>query len=144
MPRRFSTSTTPPRRHAGIYNLWGQVPVPNLSGNPVAYYNLTAAGAIHSGNYGVSLWYRNFVAPTLGDQAPLLHALRLRGQHRSVHGPPRGEPRAVRAETRESVGPGVQAVAGSRAEFSGTAAPGSTIRITWGRRQTPPSSPVPG
>ena len=67
----------PASRHGGIYNLWGQVPVPNLSGNPVAYYNLTAAGAIHSGNYGVSLWYRNFVAPTLGDQAPLLQALQL-------------------------------------------------------------------
>jgi hypothetical protein len=65
--------------HRGIYNLWGQVPVPNFSGRPIAYYNLTAAGVIHSGNFGVSLWYRNFVAPTLSDQAPLIKTIRLDG-----------------------------------------------------------------
>ncbi len=63
---------SPASSHRGIYNLWGQVPVPNLSGNTVAYYNLTAAGVIHAGNCGISQWYRNFVAPTLGDQAPLI------------------------------------------------------------------------
>ena len=90
----------------GIYNLWGQVPVPNLSGHPVAYYNLTAAGATHSGNYGVSLWYRNFVAPTLGDQAPLIQSLRLEGQHRPVpRCLPRGE-HPARRRVRESLGPG--------------------------------------
>ena len=49
--------------NAGIYNVWGQVPV---RGNSV-YYNLTPSGIIHSGKNGVYSWYQNFVVPTLGD-----------------------------------------------------------------------------
>ena len=52
--------------NSGIYNLWGQVPVKGSA----HYYNLTAAGATHAGETGVSQWYTNFVAPTLGEQAP--------------------------------------------------------------------------
>ena len=52
----------------GIYNLWGQVPVKS-DGPVVHYYNLTDMGVTHSGKKGVNYWFRNFVAPTLGDQS---------------------------------------------------------------------------
>src|SRR5262249_18002828 len=52
----------------GIYNLWGQVPVQS-NGPLVHYYNLTEMGVTHSGNTGVPEWYRNFIVPTLGNQA---------------------------------------------------------------------------
>jgi hypothetical protein len=118
----------------GLYNLWGQVPVPNLSGHPVAYYNLTDAGATHSGNYGVSLWYRNFVAPTLGDQAPLIRSLQFTG-----HVDQAVPMAAISALARRRVrawGP-AQIVATSRAEFSGTAAPGSRVRVYLGPANDP-------
>jgi hypothetical protein len=118
----------------GLYNLWGQVPVPNLSGHSVAYYNLTDAGATHSGNYGVSLWYRNFVAPTLGGQAPLIRSLELTG-----HIDGAVPPAAISALAKRRVrawGP-VQLVATSRAEFSGTAAPGSKVRVYLGPANDP-------
>src|SRR5262249_41493155 len=63
----------------GIYNLWGQVPVKS-DGPPVHYYNLTAMGVTHSGKTGVNYWYRDFIAPTLGHQAPLVQQLQLNGQ----------------------------------------------------------------
>ena len=61
-----------------IYNLWGQVPVKS-DGPLVHYYNLTAMGVTHSGKTGVNYWFRNFIAPTLGDQAPLIQQLQLNG-----------------------------------------------------------------
>ena len=33
----------------------------------------------HSGKTGVALWYRNFIVPTLGNQAPLVQELQLDG-----------------------------------------------------------------
>ena len=62
-----------------IYNLWGQVPV-RSNGVLVHYYNLTDMGVTHSGKTGVNYWFRNFIAPTLGDQAPLVQELQLDGQ----------------------------------------------------------------
>ena len=125
----------PASRHGGIYNL-GQVPVPNLSGNPVAYYNLTAAGAIHSGNYGISLWYRNFVAPTLGDQAPLLQELQLKASIDQSTVLPLANASAV-AQWRVKAWGATPAVEGLRVEFSGTAAPGSTVRVDLGPAADP-------
>jgi hypothetical protein len=113
----------------GLYNLWGQVPVPNLSGHPVAYYNLTGAGATHSGNYGVSLWYRNFVAPTLGDQAPLIRSLQLTGHVDQAA--PAAAIGALAMRRVRAWGP-AQLVATTHAEFSGTAAPGSKVRVYLG------------
>jgi hypothetical protein len=126
----------PASRHGGIYNLWGQVPVPNLSGNPVAYYNLTAAGAIHSGNFGVSLWYRNFVAPTLGDQAPLLQALHLEAHIDQSTVIPLANPSAV-AQRRAKAWGAERRVEGPQVEFSGTAAASSTVRIYVGPAANP-------
>jgi hypothetical protein len=123
-------------RHQGIYNLWGQVPVPNLSGNPIAYYNLTAAGVIHSGNYGVSLWYRNFVAPTLGDQAPLIQALQLKGQVDQVVTIPVASAGALAQRRLAAWGP-VDVVQGPQTAFSGTAAPGSKVRVYLGPAANP-------
>jgi hypothetical protein len=114
--------------NGGTYNLWGQVPVPNYSNNPIAYYNLTAAGATHSGNYGVALWYRNFVARTLGSQAPLIQTLRLTGQIDGAVVPTISSKNVAVRRSARAWGP-VRTVQGSRPEFSGTAAPGSTIRV---------------
>src|SRR5262249_53552425 len=84
-------------------------------------------------------WYRNFVGPTLGDQAPFIQALQLDGQvdHASppatatgVAPPRRGAAThraAVIPDTRVS-GP-AQVVATDRPGFSRTAAPGSVVRL---------------
>ena len=61
------------------YNLWGQVPVKS-DGPLVHYYNLTPSEVTHSGKTGIEFWYRNFIVPTLGDQAPLVQELQLNGQ----------------------------------------------------------------
>jgi len=115
-------------RGGGDYNLWGQVPVPNLGAHPVHYYNLTATGATHSGRYGVALWYRNFVATTLRDQAPLVQELRLEGQLDDAS--PSTEPSTSRVQERRDANWGpVQDVDGDQPTFSGTAAPGSTVRL---------------
>jgi hypothetical protein len=98
--------------NSGLYNLWGEVPVEG----PAHYYNLTDAGATHAGNTGVSQWYANFVAPTLGDQAPLVQTLQLNGQIDQA--------------------PGVNPT-GHLPEFSGTAAPESTIRLYVGPASKP-------
>jgi hypothetical protein len=120
----------------GLYNLWGQVPVPDLSGNPIAYYNLTGAGATHSGNYGVALWYRNFVAPTLGSQAPLVRTLRLEGQINQAT-TPRSSVSVASALRHLQAWDPVRNAQDSRPEFSGTAASGSTIRVYLGPASRP-------
>ena len=84
--------------NSGIYNLWGEVPVRG----PAHYYNLTAAGATHAGKTGVSEWYANFVAPTLGGQAPLVQTLQLDAQDRSR----RGHDNAQRTGHSPPAGPG--------------------------------------
>jgi len=108
------------------YNLWGQVPIPNQSGRPVHYYNLTNAGAVHSGDYGVQSWYRNFVATTLSEQTPLIQALRLEG---GLEG---GEPSSATGRLQErrvaNWGPDM-VLDGDQPSFSGTAAPNSTMRL---------------
>ena len=54
----------------GIYNLWGQVPVPVRGDVPVRYYNLTGVGISHAGYVNVVDWYQVHVLPTLGDNSP--------------------------------------------------------------------------
>jgi hypothetical protein len=107
----------------GIYNLWGQVPVKS-EGPVVHYYNLTAMGVTHSGNTGVPEWYRNFIVPTLGDQAPLVQQLQLDGQ---IDGA-RTSTSAASARGDRIDGP-AQVVATGQPEFSGTAAPDSVVRL---------------
>jgi hypothetical protein len=125
----FYQHTLVQRTHdGGDYNLWGQVPIPNLSGRPIHYYNLTATGASHSGNYGVPLWYRNFVATTLHDQAPLVQALRLEGQLDGASPSPELPTNRVQ-ELRQANWGAVQTIDGDQPTFSGTAAPGSTLRL---------------
>jgi hypothetical protein len=117
-----------------IYNLWGQVPVKS-DGPVVHYYNLTAMGATHSGKTGVNYWFRNFIAPTLGVQAPLIQELQLNGQidgTQSVATDSSSQSDLVRradnARSNRVYGP-EQVVTSSQPEFSGTAAPGSIIRL---------------
>jgi hypothetical protein len=54
----------------GIYNLWGQVPVPVKGDTPVRYYNLTGVGISHTGYVNVVDWYQVHVVPNLGDDSP--------------------------------------------------------------------------
>lgn len=109
---------------SAIYNLWGQVPVVSM-GPVVHYYNLSPTGATHSGNTGVALWYRNFVAPTLGDQAPLVQELQLNAQIDA----------AQWVTSRYHIPMSVMAT--NRPEFSGTAAPGSQVRLYLGPANRP-------
>jgi Bacterial Ig-like domain len=122
-----------------IYNLWGQVPVKS-DGPLVHYYNLTDMGATHSGDTGVNYWFRDFIAPTLGDQAPLVTELQLNGQIDSAVTATAAPSAAdadvagARAQARNSAradreyGP-AQVVTTSQPEISGTAAPGSLVRL---------------
>ena len=69
-----------------IYNLWGQVPVKS-EGPVVHYYNLTDMGVTHSGKTGVNYWFRDFIAPTLGNQTPLIGQLQFNGQIDNAESP---------------------------------------------------------
>ena len=117
-----------------IYNLWGQVPVKS-DGPVVHYYNLTDMGVTHSGKTGVNYWFRDFIAPTLGDQAPLIQELQLNGQIDNAESPTTTSvsqstlvQQANNARADRVYGP-AQVVQSDQPEFSGTAAPGSIIRL---------------
>ncbi len=125
-----------------LYNLWGQVPVKS-NGPVVHYYNLTPSGVTHSGDTGIEFWYRNFIVPTLGDQAPLVQTLQLDGQidqAEVVSSVPAGSgapvSQAVAAREDRVSGP-AQVVQTSQPEFSGTAAPGSVIKLSLGPAAKP-------
>ncbi|WP_337172979.1 hypothetical protein [Paludisphaera sp.] len=112
----------------GGYNLWGQVPIANPGDAPIHYYNLTQANATHSGASGVAHWYRNFVATTLAEGAPLIRALRLDGAPTNAV-PTSWEPDIpLFRQAAENWGPDM-VVDGARPSFSGTAAPGATVRV---------------
>jgi hypothetical protein len=92
-------------------------------------------GITHSGKTGVNYWFRDFLAPTLGDQAPLIQELQLNG--RIDNGESSSVPslnlsrlvdQANNARADRVYGP-EQVVQSNRPEFSGTAAPGSLIRL---------------
>jgi hypothetical protein len=117
-----------------IYNLWGQVPVKS-DGPVVHYYNLTDIGATHSGKTGVNYWFANFIAPTLGYQAPLIQELQLNGQIDDTQSPTNPSisqnaivRRAERKRANRVYGP-AQIVQNDQPQFSGTAGAGSIIRL---------------
>jgi len=120
-----------------IYNLWGQVPV-RSEGPVVHYYNLTPMGTTHSGKTGVALWYRNFIVPTLGFQAPLVQELQLNGQINDAQtmttSVTTADSRLARVRQAEEArasrvyGP-AQVVQNDQPSFSGTAAPESVVRL---------------
>jgi hypothetical protein len=116
----FYQHTTAQNSHSAnsdIYNLWGQVPIKG----PAFYFNLTAAGATHAGKTGVAQWYADFIAPTLGDQAPLVQSLRLTVQIDHT-----GAGATAAAGPISGAGPVTH---DRKPEFSGTAAPSSTVRL---------------
>ena len=127
-----------PATAGGIYNLWGQVPVKS-DGPVVHYYNLTDMGVTHSGKTGVALWYRNFIVPTLGDQAPLIQELQLNGQIDNAQSStttnvPASAGKRARAQSAikardDQIYGASQMVHTSQPEFSGTAAPDSVVRL---------------
>jgi hypothetical protein len=124
-----------PARGSSLYNLWGQVPVKS-DGPVVHYFNLTPSKATHTGKTGVQFWYRNFIVPTLGDQAPLVQELQLNGQidHAQVVSPASSGmqamvTQAVAAGSDRAYGP-EQVVRTDQPEVSGTAAPGSVVKLS--------------
>ncbi len=130
----------------GMYNLWGQVPVKS-DGPLVHYYNLTPSGVTHSGNTGVAEWYRNFIVPTLGNQAPLVQELQLNGQIDNAQTPATPAVtaaggggalvRQANATHADRAYGAEQVVSTSQPEFSGTAAPGSVVRLYVGPATKP-------
>ena len=91
-----------------IYNLWGEVPVHAPS--PV-YFDLTADGVTHAGKTGVPEWYTWNIVPTLGDGEPGVVASMLTG-------------------SLDTAGSSTGFVATKhRPQFSGHAAPGSSVRL---------------
>jgi hypothetical protein len=130
---------------SGIYNLWGQVPV-RSDGPLVHYYNLTNMGVTHSGNTGVPEWYRNFIVPTLGTQTPLIQQLQLNGRidgAQSAATLPGGRPLVSRARADRAYGP-ERVVSTSQPGFSGTAAPGSIVRLYVGPATEPSRTNLAG
>jgi hypothetical protein len=128
-----------------IYNLWGQVPV-RSEGPVVHYYNLTPMGTTHSGKTGIALWYRNFIVPTLGFQAPLVQELQLNGQIDDVQTMTTSVTtadsrlaavrQAEEARVSRVYGP-AHVVQNNQPSFSGTAAPDSVVRLYIGPGATP-------
>jgi len=117
------------------YNLWGQVPVKS-NGPLVHYYNLTPSKVTHSGATGIQFWYRNNVVPSLGNQAPLVQELELNAQidhAQTISSGSAGQQSsaslAMAARNDRTVGP-AQLVETSEPEFSGTAAPGSMVKLS--------------
>jgi hypothetical protein len=117
------------------YNLWGQVPVKS-NGPLVHYYNLTPSKVTHSGKTGIQFWYRNFIVPSLGDQAPLVRELQLNGQIDQAQvvssdstGSVSSVSQAVAMRDVRAYGP-EQLVQTDQPEFSGTAAPSSVVRLS--------------
>lgn len=134
---------------SAIYNLWGQVPVKSR-GPIVHYYNLTDMGATHSGKTGVNYWFRDFIAPTLGDQAPLVQELQLNGQidnseslSTSSISQSKLVQQASNARATRVYGP-AQVVQNDQPQFSGTAAPGSMIRLALSPADKPMTPAVVG
>jgi hypothetical protein len=120
---------------SAIYNLWGQVPV-RSDGPLVHYYNLSDMGTTHSGKTGVNYWYRDFIAPTLGEQAPLVQELQLNGHVDNVESASAAAAlsqdslaqQAATVQADRVYGP-AQVVDSNQPAFSGTAAPNSVIRL---------------
>ena len=94
----------------GVYNLWGQVPVKGAT----VYFNLTADGVVHSGKNGVYAWYEHHVVPTLGNGGRQIARETLTG-------------------SLDVQAAGVRAEDTSRATYSGTSDPGSTVYLLAGK-----------
>jgi hypothetical protein len=117
----FYQHTAATRDHgvnSGIYNLWGQVPVKGSA----YYFNLTGAGATHSGKSGVMWWYQYNVVPTLGNGEPQLFSQFLSGGL---------DPSEVAA------GSGGNVVHVAQPRYTGFAGPGSTVRLFAGPASDP-------
>ena len=105
------TPVSEAQSNGGIYNLWGQVPVHG----PARYFDITGPGISHSGTFGVHDWYRLNIVPTLGDGSTFTKTNALTVAR---------APETVRATDRDANLP-----AGRRPSFTGTAAPGATVRL---------------
>ena len=105
------TPVSEAQSNGGIYNLWGQVPVHG----PAHYFDITGPGISHSGTFGVHDWYRLNIVPTLGDGSTFTRTNAL-----TV---------AQAPETVQATDRGANVSTGRRPSFTGTAAPGATVRL---------------
>ena len=105
------TPVSEAQSNGGIYNLWGQVPVHG----PAHYFDITGPGISHSGTFGVHDWYRLNIVPTLGDGSTFTRTNAL-----TV---------AQAPETVQATDRGANVSTGRQPSFTGTAAPGATIRL---------------
>jgi hypothetical protein len=118
-----------------LYNLWGQVPVKSY-GPVVHYYNLTPIKATHTGKTGVQFWYRNFIVPSLGNQAPIVQELQLNGQIDHAQVVSLNSPNLqsltneVTTAREDRVYGLAQVVQTDQPEFSGTAAAGAVVKLS--------------
>jgi hypothetical protein len=127
----------------GMYNLWGQVPVAS-DGPTVHYYDLTPMGITHSGDKGVTAWYRDFIVPTLGEQTPLVSELQLDGHIDGAVSQPVSTAPVSRAELAGERRWPEQVVQSAQPVVSGTAAPGSLVRIYLGPANKPQDTKLAG
>ena len=107
----------------GIYNLWGQVPVKS-EGPPVHYYNLTDDGSDPLGQDRRELLVPRFHRTHAGRPGPAGAATPVKRTDRRRAGIDVGL--VGRADR---VGVPTQVVTTAQPEFSGTAAPGSVVRL---------------
>ncbi len=110
--------------NGGLYNLWGQVPV---HGSAV-YFNLTAPGISHAGTFGVQDWYRLNVVPTLANGDGFITSNDLTVSP---------APTAVAGTDRQA-----EISATSTPTYTGTAAPGSTVRMIAARTDSSTLVPI--
>jgi hypothetical protein len=97
--------------NAGVYNLWGQVPVHGSA----QYFDVTGPGISHSGKFGVQDWYRLNVVPNLGDGAPFIQSIALTG--------------ALDLATSQSMSSGDHVFSDQPLQYAGHAEPGATVRL---------------
>ena len=124
--------------NAGMYNLWGEVPVAGAT----TYFDLTPSGITHGGKDGVYSWYQNFVAPTLGNGDAGLDDVKLTAVSSAGAGAttltsatsagnavPRTTATTVSSHSTATSASAVPVADASTVTYSGTAQPGSTVQI---------------
>jgi len=114
--------------NAGVYNLWGEVPVKGAA----TYFNLTPSGIVHGGKSGVYTWYQDRIVPLLGNGAPGLTQVTLSGA-KSVASASTSSLIAAAKTSTTPVAPVTSLVS---PKFSGKAEPGSTVFIRAGKSNT--------
>ena len=106
-------------------NLWGVVPVPNLSSIQPTYVDITGPGISHGGEFSVVEWYRAMVAPRLGSSSPYQPAPVLTAQ------PDPGSVSIAKVHpARGQIPPRYDAISNTgNARLQGSTWPGGSVRV---------------